>query len=470
MHTLVAQPLMLVVVVVYLVGLVGVGAYFAKKAATNKEGKDDFFLAGRGLGKIVAIGTILATYTGGGTVTGGGNNLAFNYGLWSGLFFTICPVISMSVLIWLTPKIRESNSYTVSQLLETRYGPRARTVSAVIIALAMVSIVSYQYRGLGFILNATTGIPTTYCTMICCVLVVALALAGGLKTVATTDAMSAFLMVGGLALGLPFLINVVGGWDWVMTTAAATNPESLTFFGGQSLLGWLGGYLPLILLTCSDQNYYQRIVAAKDTKTARVGLLGTMLACFVIMPVVACYAFISRQYFGTNIAAGQALIGAATLLPVIIGGIVLSAAAAFTITTGDSYLLSAAANFCVDIYAKFKPNATEKDELRATRWFILIAGVFAYVILTFFPSILAIQYWSYTIYGAGITPEVIGALTWKKATKAGGIASMVVGCGISLVWEAMGMPLGLQTIFVAFPAAVIVLIVASLATQPKAKA
>ena len=188
MHTLVAQPLMLVVVVVYLVGLVGVGAYFAKKAATNKEGKDDFFLAGRGLGKIVAIGTILATYTGGGTVTGGGNSLAFNYGLWSGLFFTICPVISMSVLIWLTPKIRESNSYTVSQLLETRYGPRARTVSAVIIALAMVSIVFYQYRGLGFILNATTGIPTTYCTMICCVLVVALALAGGLKTVATTDA------------------------------------------------------------------------------------------------------------------------------------------------------------------------------------------------------------------------------------------------------------------------------------------
>ena len=78
------------------------------------------------------------------------------YGLWSGLFFTICPVISMSVLCYLTPKIRESNCYTVSQLLETKYGSKARTISAVIIALAMVSIVSYQYRGLGFILNATT--------------------------------------------------------------------------------------------------------------------------------------------------------------------------------------------------------------------------------------------------------------------------------------------------------------------------
>lgn len=174
MHELIAQPKMLLVVIVYLLALVGTGAYFAKKAAVKKEGKEDFFLAGRGLGKIVAVGTILATYTGGGTVTGGGNSLAFNYGLWSGLFFTICPVISMSVLCYLTPKIRESNCYTVSQLLETKYGSKARTISAVIIALAMVSIVSYQYRGLGFILNATTGIPTTYCTIICCALVIVL--------------------------------------------------------------------------------------------------------------------------------------------------------------------------------------------------------------------------------------------------------------------------------------------------------
>ena len=135
-----------------------------------------------------------------------------------------------------------------------------------------------------------------------------------------------------------------------------------------------------------------------------------------------------------------------------------------------SYLLSAASNFCIDLYSKFKPGATEEDELKVTRWFILIAGVIAYIILTFFPSILAIQYWSYTIYGAGITPAVIGALTWKKATKAGGIASMIVGCGLSIIWEASGSLFGLQTIFVAFPAALITLIVGSLLTQPKAQA
>ena len=88
----------------------------------------------------------------------------------------------------------------------------------------------------------------------------------------------------------------------------------------------------------------------------------------------------------------------------------------------------------------------------------MIAGIVAYVILTFFPSILAIQYWSYTIYGAGITPAVVGALI-----------SMIVGCGLRIIWEATGSPFGLQTIFVAFPIALIILIAVSLATQPKSE-
>ena len=43
MHELIAQPKMLLVVIVYLIALVGTGAYFAKKAAVKKEGKEDFF-------------------------------------------------------------------------------------------------------------------------------------------------------------------------------------------------------------------------------------------------------------------------------------------------------------------------------------------------------------------------------------------------------------------------------------------
>ena len=62
------------------------------------------------------------------------------------------------------------------------------------------------------------------------------------------------------------------------------------------------------------------------------------------------------------------MIGAATLLPTIIGGIVLSAAA-FTITTGDSYLLSAAANFCIDLAKSIRMQLKKKNLKSAVRLF-----------------------------------------------------------------------------------------------------
>ena len=467
MHALVNVPGMLWIVIAYLIGLLAVGWYFYMKAKKSpKETRDDFFLAGRSLGKIVVAGTILATYTGSGTVTGGGNSLAYNYGLWSGICFVLPPIFGILILLLMSKRIYNNGYTTAAELLEKVYGRNARIFAAVIITLAFVSIVSYQYRGLGFILNATTGLSIGVSTIICTFIVIALAFGGGLKTVATTDAISAFLMVGGLALGIPFLLKAVGGWNWVVSNA---DPVKLTFTGGQTWLGWLGGYLPLLFLTIGDQNFYQRIVASKDLKTARFGLTGCLVACLVIMPVVAVLSFAGSVYFGKNIAAGQSLIATATLMPLIIGGIVLAAAAAFTITTGDSYLLSAATNVTVDIYhGRIKPGATDAQQLKVSRWFILVAGVLAFIILQFFPSVLAIQFWSYTIYGAGITPAVICAIMWKKVTKAGGLASMIIGTLFTIGWEIWGAKTtGIQTVLVAVPLSVFIIIVVSLLTQPK---
>ena len=465
MHQLTYVPAMLWIVIGYLVLMVLAGGYFYKKAAASKETREDFLLAGRGLGKIVIIGTIFATYLGGGTVTGGGNSLAYIYGIWPGVCFALPSIFSLSILYMLSKKIRESGCYTVSQLLETTYGKTARVISAAVIAVAFISIVSYQYRGLGFVLNATTGLSVSTCTIICAVIVILLAYSGGLKTVAATDALSAFLMLLGIVIALPVLLNEVGGVAWVKDNAT---PEQLSFFGGQSFVKWIGAYLPLAFLSIGDQNFYQRINAAKDLRTARIGLLGCMVASVFIIPIIACLAFIGRLYFGSNIAPGQALISTATLLPVFWGGILLSAASAFIITTGDSYLLSASSNITVDIYAEvINKKATDKQQILVSRWFILIAGVLAYVILQFYPSILAIQYMSYTIYGSAITPALVCALAWPKVTKVGGIASMIGGSLFTIIWEVLKYPFGIQTVIVALPLSFGIIIIVSLLTQPK---
>lgn len=462
MQQLTAKPSLLIFVVVYLILMVLIGAYYTKKSKTS----DEFVKAGGGLGSFILMGTFLATFTGNGTISGGGNSLAYTYGLWPGIFFTLPSLAGVVVLWLLAKKIRESDTYTVAGIIEQKYGRIARTLSGAIIALSMISICAYQYKGLAFVLNVTTGMDVNIATIISAVLIIWLATSGGLKSVAVTDAVSAGIMLVGILIATPFVISAAGGWDSAVTANLALNPESMTLMGGQTMIGFLSGYLPLFFLAIGDQNMYQRIGAGKGSKTVRKGFIGWFAGLLVVVPLVAVIAFCAKAIFGTNIQAAMAFMSTTTVIPTFAGGLLLAASAAFIITTGDSYLLSGATNITYDIYVeRINPNATDKQKFNFTRWTIVITGIFAYVILQFFPSILAIQYWSYTIYGAGITPAVIAALCWKKVTKTGGIASMIMGTIVTILYEASGQPFGIPTVFIAVSTATVVLIVVSLLTQ-----
>ena len=61
------NPALLWFVITYGVIMVILGIWFSRRIKTS----DDFILAGRSLGPIILAGTLLATFTGSGTVTGG---------------------------------------------------------------------------------------------------------------------------------------------------------------------------------------------------------------------------------------------------------------------------------------------------------------------------------------------------------------------------------------------------------------
>lgn len=462
MKELTAKPVLLIFVVLYVIVLVIVGAYYSKKSKTS----DEFVRAGGGLGSLVLMGTFLATFTGNGTISGGGNSLAYTYGLWPGIFFAVPSLAGVAVLFLLRNKIRKSDAYTVAGIMESKYGHTARTVSGAIIALSMISICAYQYRGLAYVLNVTTGMDVNIATALSAVLIIFLAMSGGLKSVAVTDAISAGIMLVGIIIAAPLVIKAAGGWDSVVSANIALNPNSMTLSGGQTIAGFLSGYLPLFFLSIGDQNLYQRIGAGSGDNSVKKGFIGWFVGLIVVVPLVAVIAFSAKAVFGTNIDAAMAFMSTTTIIPTFAGGLLLAAATAFIITTGDSYLLSGATNITYDIYAdRINPEATDRQKFVFTRGTILVTGVIAYILLQFFPSVLAIQYWSYTIYGAGISPALIGGLCWSKVTKTGGIASMVVGTLITIIYEAMGQPLGIATVLIAVPISTIVLIVVSLATQ-----
>jgi Na+/proline symporter len=87
-----------------------------------------------------------------------------------------------------------------------------------------------------------------------------------------------------------------------------------------------------------------------------------------------------------------------------------------------------------DIYqTTINPNADPTKMVALQKVFIVVMG-FAAFLMIFVPTVLKWQisvlgyaYFAYTIYGVAITPALLAALTWKRATRAGGITSIVSG-------------------------------------------
>ncbi|MFB1050286.1 sodium:solute symporter [Paraliobacillus sp. JSM ZJ581] len=455
------NPQLLWFIGVYAVLMVGIGIYMSKKVSNSK----DFILAGKSLGPIVLMGTLLATWTGSGSISGGETSVAFSFGIFPSLMLMIPTIIGIFILYTIAPKIRAFGKYTISGILEAKYGPFARNLASVIVILAYVGIVSYQMTGLGFILNLTTGMSVELGTIIASGLIIFLAMIGGLRSVSQTDAISGFLMVGALIITVPIIISVAGGWD----TIVANVPDShMTTTGGLTTIQLMGYLLPSLFLLLSDQNMYQRLAASNGDKSAKRAALSWLGVMLLISPAISIIAFASRSLF-PDIDPGMALMTTTTVLPLGVGGILLAAAAAFIITTGNSYLLSAATNMTYDIYGKYiNKHPSDKKQLVMTKVFIIVLGVLSYLLISFFPTVLEVQMYSYTVYGAGITPAILAVFFWKRVTTIGGISSMIAGVVTTLVWElVLNTPFELNSSVVSVPVAIIILILVSLATQKK---
>ena len=456
------NPNLLWYVIGYGVFMIILGIFYSRKVSSS----DDFILAGKSLGPVVLMGTLLATWVGSGTVTGGPNSIAYSFGLWPAIGYVVPSLIGILVLMLIAAKIRNYGKYTVSEILEIKYGPIARMMAAVIIILAYVGIVSYQYKGIGFILHMATGVSVETGTIIGAVIIIFLATIGGLMSVAPTDAFSGFLILVGLLVALPIVISAGGGWEQIVSNVPAENTGVI---GSLTFIQFLGYYVPVLFLLLGDQNMYQRISASKSNKTTKIGTTGWIIGMLIATPAVAMLAYASRAIF-PDIDPGMALIATTAVVPTVVGGLLIAAVTAFIVTTGNSYLLSAATNVTYDIYGNFiNKNATDKQKLVFTKLLIPVLGIIAFVLTTFFPTVLAMQMYSYTVYGAGITPALLAVFLWPRVTKAAGLSSMAAGVITTLAWEFSGVPFGINSALISIPVAIIILVIVTFATSTQEK-
>jgi SSS family solute:Na+ symporter len=457
-------------ILAYLGVLVLLGLYKSRALKTG----DDFLVAGRTLPARVLVFTLLATWIGSGSLFGGaglGYRAGFpalwqSAGAWTGI----------ALVYFLAHRVRRIAKYTMPDLLELRYGPAARVLGTIVVVIAYTTIAAYQFRGGGRLLNLVAGIDPGQGALITMVFCVAYTAIAGMLSVAYLDVGNGFAMLVGVGAAVVYLVAHAGG---VGPAFDALRPDQVAWFGTLDPIADAGAlFLPTMLLLMGEANMYQKFFSAKDEGAARRAVVGWIAGTILIETlIIAVGVFGSVVIPGLGEGDSEAIVirVASTVLPPILGALLLCGAAAIIVSTANSFLLTPASSLIRDVIQKsFHPNMTDKQMLLYTRLLVVALGILGFVALQFFSTILAMALWAYTMYGAAITPALLAVFLWPRVTRAGGVASIATGMSVTIGWEiyarqAGGYPYELATVYPAAALSVLALVVVSLLTPPPTK-
>jgi len=191
----------------YLILLLTVGIILAKKIKT----KEDFLVAGRRLIAPVLAGTLLATWIGSGDIFSVAD-LSYNHG-YTSLIGSAGGWVGFILVFFIAARVRKFGQFTVPDILEVRYNKWARMLATLTTIVAYITIVSYQFRGGGWIINIISDgkISPDTAMLFMAIFVIIYTLTAGMLSVAYLDIINGIVIITGVFIALPFLIKTGGG-------------------------------------------------------------------------------------------------------------------------------------------------------------------------------------------------------------------------------------------------------------------
>jgi len=463
-------------VAIYSLFLIVVSVTRSRRVKTQ----EDFMVAGRRVSTLFLVGTLVCTWVGSGSLFGGAGR-AFREGF-SALWMSAGAWVGLMVVYFLAPRVRRVAEFTVSDILEKRYNQWARLFGSLAVVVAYLTIASYQFDGGARLLNILTGLDHVYGKLITCGLVVVFTIAAGMISIVAMDIFNGILITLGILAVLPMMYNQAGGWQQIATNLT---PQHFTTFGRLGILPALGLFFPTFFLLLGESSMYQKFFSAKDERSARNAVIGMIIGVIIIEVALDTVAIFGGSMYASDrnyVNADGSFIKAATEtiiiklavsnLPVVAGIVLLCAAVAIIVSTANTFLMIPSTNITRDIYQRFiNPKASEKTIVLFQRIMIPVLASFAFMVSTFFESILDMALYAYTMVGAAVTPALLAAFLWKRVTVAGGVASVATGMITTAIFGALNTfeIIHLEYDYIIYPAggaSILALILVSLMTAP----
>ncbi len=447
---------------VYTLAIIAIGLYSARFARRSDE---DYFLAGRSLGAWIAALSASASSESG-WVTLGLVGWAFASGASA---YWIIPGCLLGFLFnWfvLAGRMRdcslELNALTLPDLFAFHFKERVpllRTLSVVVILVAMLLYVAAQLAAAGKAFSASFGgMDYRYGVLIGVGVVLLYTVLGGFRAVCWTDFLQALLMVGTLVVFPIYLLATEGGYSFVAEQLRSVDDGGLLRLTpdkvGAVFLGFLLGHTALgINFGYPGQPHVLvRFMALRTRRAALVGGAVSAVWAVCVYWGAVTVGLMARAMTEAGASWGQVMLAEETrdvyqelglvlsamhMLPGVLAGLVLAAVLAAICSTADSQLVVAASAAANDLYARLFSKSRKGAHMLVNRLVVLGIGLGA-MLLVIDESVNVYEYvltYGWAILGASFGPQVILLLLWRRASYAGCIAGMSTGFAVALLWK-----------------------------------
>ena len=371
-----------------------------------------------------------------------------------------------------------NNSLTLPDFLLNRYQDKSnllRIVPAVFILIFFIIYTSSSFVASGKLFETVFGLPYLWALVLGGSVVIFYTSVGGFLAVVWTDFIQGIMMFCAIFLVPAMAAYALGGIAATEAAVRAVNPaffepltkpdgSAMTFVELISLLGWGLGYFgqPHILV---------RFMAIRTSGALKHATRIAMTWVVVSLAAAVLVGMIGRPFLkGELQGAGSEtvfLLMTHELFSPFFAGIILSAVLAAIMSTVSSQLIVASSAFAQDLYhTMLRKDAGENELVWVGRVSTFVIAAIA-MVLALNPDsfILDIVAYAWAGFGAAFGPAILASLFWRRATRNGVLAGIVVGGLTVLIWKQLAL-FGLYEIIPGFFLSALAIYVVSLMDAP----
>lgn len=495
----------LITIIIYLGGMLVIGAIFTKK---NKD-VSDFYLGGRKLGPLVSAMSAEASDMSSWLLMGL-PGLAYLCGIaeasWTAIGLAVGTYLNwLFVAKRLRVYSQKTGSITIPDFFSDRYRDNKHVLSGIAALVILIFFVPYTASGFsacGKLFGTLFNMDYHVAMILAAVIIIAYTSMGGFLAASFTDLIQSIVMTIALIIVVVFGISNAGGWDAVIENAKSipdylhlTVTRSLNSDGTFSQTGY--GFLPIVSTLAWGLGYFGmphillRFMAIEDQNKIKLSRRIASVWVVIAMAVAIVIGIIGNQLsnngmletlFGADKNNSETIVMEIAMLlskhgflAAIVGGLIFAGILACTMSTSDSQLLAASSSMSENILkGVFKMKLNEKQSMLVARGVLVVIAVLG-VILAWNPdsSVFRVVSFAWAGFGATFGPVMLTALFWKRSNKYGATAGLIVGGVMIFVWKFLVRPLGgawdIYELLPAFICALAAIIIVSLVTKAPEK-